>query len=213
MRSARISRSGFLPIGFTSYGDTTRDIRSMATYIGDESSVQRPSSISSGPRCNGLKRAASETRRQNVSSAARAPAAPPFAKPSTSTAAFMAPADVPEMPSISSHGSSSRRSSTPQVNAPWEPPPCRARSTRRGLLLIGLVVSLGISSTSQYVSEWASPHGEYKDPSAASHKSESFETPKNRNQSALASLFLSIDSRTAEHRRGWLKKGSLTSTT
>src|SRR5271165_571456 len=182
MRSARISRSGFLPIGFTSYGDTTRDIRSMATYIGEESSDQRPSSTSSGPRWNGLKRAASETRRQNVSSASRAPAAPPFAKPSTSTAAFMAPADVPEMPSISSHGSSSRRSSTPQVNAPWEPPPCRARSTRRGLLLIGLVVSLGISSTSQYVSEWASPHGEYQNTSAASHKSESCETPKNRNE-------------------------------
>ena len=42
---------------------------SIATYIGEESSVQRPSSTSSGPRWNGLKRAASETRRQNVSSA------------------------------------------------------------------------------------------------------------------------------------------------
>ncbi|MCY1536258.1 hypothetical protein D9M68_717060 [compost metagenome] len=40
----------------------------------------------------------------------------------------MAPALVPLMPAISSVSSSSRRSSTPQVKAPWEPPPCRARS-------------------------------------------------------------------------------------
>ena len=49
------------------------------------------------------------------------------------TAAFIAPAEVPEMPSKLSQGSSSRRSSTPQVNAPWAPPPCSARSTRTGL--------------------------------------------------------------------------------
>src|SRR6266850_7522854 len=101
--------------------------------MGEESSVQRPRSTSSGPRRNGLKRAASETRRQKFSRAVRAPAAPPFAWPSTSTAAFIAPADVPEMPSIRSHGSSRSRSNTPQVNAPWEPPPCRARSIRMGL--------------------------------------------------------------------------------
>ena len=39
----------------------------------------------------------------------------------------MAPAEVPEMASIRSHGSSSRRSSTPHVKAPCEPPPCSAR--------------------------------------------------------------------------------------
>jgi hypothetical protein len=54
------------------------------------------------------------------------------AKPSTSTAAFIAPAEVPEMPSMPSQGSSSRRSSTPQVNAPCAPPPCSAKSTRMG---------------------------------------------------------------------------------
>ena len=43
----------------------------------------------------------------------------------------MAPADVPEMPSICSQGSSRKRSSTPQVNAPCAPPPCSARSTSR----------------------------------------------------------------------------------
>src|SRR5436190_19015350 len=114
-------------------------MRSMATYMGEESSVQRPSSISIGPRRNGLKRAASETRRQKLSRAARAPSAPPSAWPSTSTAAFIAPADVPEMPSIPSHGSSSRRSNTPQVKAPWEPPPCNAKSTNMGARLKDLV--------------------------------------------------------------------------
>ena len=44
------------------------------------------------------------------------------------------PADVPEMPAMRSQLSSSKRSSTPQVNAPWEPPPWRARSIRTGLL-------------------------------------------------------------------------------
>src|SRR6188768_3999372 len=41
----------------------------------------------------------------------------------------MAPAEVPEIPSIRSQGSSSRRSSTPQVKAPCAPPPCKAKST------------------------------------------------------------------------------------
>src|SRR5262249_23606955 len=41
--------------------------------------------------------------------------------------AFTAPAEVPEMPSISRRPSSSSWSSTPQVKAPCAPPPCRAR--------------------------------------------------------------------------------------
>ena len=36
------------------------------------------------------------------------------------------------MPSMRSHGSSRRRSSTPQVKAPCDPPPCNARSTSTG---------------------------------------------------------------------------------
>src|SRR5271165_1037318 len=48
------------------------------------------------------------------------------------TAAFIAPAEVPETASMSSQGSSRKRSSTPQVKAPCEPPPCRARSTSTG---------------------------------------------------------------------------------
>src|SRR5690606_38497086 len=38
---------------------------------------------------------------------------------------------VPEMASISMSLRCSRPSSTPQVKAPWEPPPCSARRTRR----------------------------------------------------------------------------------
>ena len=49
---------------------------SMATKVGDWSSVQRPSRMSSGPRRNGLKRAACETLSQNAASAARAPFGP-----------------------------------------------------------------------------------------------------------------------------------------
>ena len=44
--------------------------------------------------------------------------------------ALIAPADVPEMPSIFSRPSSSRWSSTPQVKAPCAPPPCSARLMR-----------------------------------------------------------------------------------
>ena len=99
---------------------------------GEELSDQRPSSRSRGVRCSGLNSAALATRAQKTSSAARAPGAPPSAQPSASTAAFMAPAEVPEIASIRSHDSSSRRSRTPQVKAPCEPPPCSAKSTRSG---------------------------------------------------------------------------------
>ena len=43
------------------------------------------------------------------------------------TTAFMAPALAPETPTISRSGSSRSRSSTPQVKAPWAPPPWRAK--------------------------------------------------------------------------------------
>src|SRR5260221_4817958 len=42
----------------------------------------------------------------------------------------MAPAEVAEMPSNSNRSSASNRSSTPQVKAPWAPPPCKARLRR-----------------------------------------------------------------------------------
>jgi len=132
MLSERIELIGLRPKGLRLYGERTRVIRSMARYAGDVSSVQRFISRSTGERCNGLNLAASATRFQYASSAARAPSAPPFIQPLTRTAAFIAPADVPEIASTLSQVSSRSLSSTPQVNAPCEPPPCRAKSTRTG---------------------------------------------------------------------------------
>src|SRR5271157_435193 len=130
MLSERIELIGLSPKGLRLYGERTRVIRSMARYAGDVSRVQRFISRSTGERCNGLNLAASATRFQYASSAARAPSAPPCIQPLTSTAAFIAPADVPEIASTLSQVSSRSLSSTPQVNAPCEPPPCRAKSTR-----------------------------------------------------------------------------------
>src|SRR5271166_723526 len=50
--------------------------------------------------------------------------------PLTRTAAFIAPAEVPEIAAIFSDFSSTNRSTTPPVKPPWEPPPCKARSIR-----------------------------------------------------------------------------------
>src|SRR6516225_7471576 len=66
---------------------------------------------------------------QNSSSASRAPFRPPVVSPWAITAAFIAPALVALTPSTSMHGSSRSQSRTPQVNAPWAPPPWRARLT------------------------------------------------------------------------------------
>ena len=63
----------------------------------------------------------------------RAPSRPPFIQPSANTTAFMAPALLPLRPSNSMPVSSSSASSTPQVKAPCEPPPCRARLSRLGM--------------------------------------------------------------------------------
>ena len=49
------------------------------------------------------------------------------AKPCARATAFMAPALVPLIPSIITLPSSSSVSSTPQVKAPCDPPPCKAR--------------------------------------------------------------------------------------
>src|SRR5271166_4340351 len=96
------------------------------------------------------------------------------------TAAFIAPADVPEMPSISSQGSSSRRSSTPQVNAPCDPPPCKARSTRTGLRAIGLVALVGISHLKRLVGTRFAP-GVLATTLISQDEPESVARPQNRN--------------------------------
>ena len=142
--SARMSANGLKAVGFRSYGEKRRDARSKATNIGELSIVQRPSRISMGPRRKGLITAALDTRCQNASSAARPPSAPPSAYPSLKTAAFMDPAEVPEMPSICSQGSCNKRSRTPQVKAPWDPPPCKAKSTSKGLERAAGVLGVGV---------------------------------------------------------------------
>src|SRR3990170_2753819 len=74
-------------------------------------------------------------RRHSRSSAARAPTRPLSCQPAARAAALSAPALAPLSPAISSQGSSSRRSSTPQVKAPCAPPPCRARDRGWAVLL------------------------------------------------------------------------------
>src|SRR6516162_2445092 len=125
---------------------------SIATKTGEWSKLQRSRSTSRKPRRSGLSTAARDTLRQNASNAERAASAPPLAWPSTSTAAFIAPADVPEMPSICSHGSSSRRSRAPQVKAPCAPPPCSARSIRidSRFDVSALLVATGVVFLDQY---------------------------------------------------------------
>ena len=66
-------------------------------------------------------------RLQSQSRLARAPSRPPDTMPDLNAAAFSAPAEVPVIAATSRSSSSSSRSSTPQVKAPWAPPPCSAR--------------------------------------------------------------------------------------
>jgi len=69
---------------------------------------------------------------QKSCNAWRAPSRPPLTQPWASTTAFIAPALLPLRPSKCTRGSASKASSTPQVNAPWAPPPCSARLMRCG---------------------------------------------------------------------------------
>ena len=61
--------------------------------------------------------------RQKSASRLRASSGPPRASPSATITALIAPAEVPEMPSISIRPSLNSSSITPQVNAPCAPPP------------------------------------------------------------------------------------------
>ena len=60
---------------------------------------------------------------QKCSSNSFAAARPPDAKPSANRTALMQPVLVALTPSNTNRSSSSRRSSTPQVKALWQPPP------------------------------------------------------------------------------------------
>ena len=80
-------------------GREQRAIMSMARKPGELSSVQRPIIRSSGERWRGLKRPHRDTPPEGLKGRARALGAAPR-HPSASTAAFMAPADVPEIPRL-----------------------------------------------------------------------------------------------------------------
>jgi hypothetical protein len=84
-------------------------------------------SRSTTSRCRSPRRPSTLTARQKSASRWRASSRPPRVSPSASMTAFTAPADAPDIPSISRRPSSSSWSSTPQVKAPWAPPPCSAR--------------------------------------------------------------------------------------
>ena len=127
--SARISRSGFFPPGSCHKATTRRDMRSMATYMGESSASSGREShraARAGEGCSaplprrGARKSQRGSRRRRRPWRSRRPAPRHSSRRPT----------CPEMPSIPSHGSSSSRSSTPHVKAPWEPPPCSARSTR-----------------------------------------------------------------------------------
>src|SRR5215217_5392043 len=70
-------------------------------------------------------------RSQKWSRRRRASAFPPAKRPAATVTAFTAPALAPLRASNVRSSSSSRRSRTPQANAPREPPPWRASERRR----------------------------------------------------------------------------------
>src|SRR4029077_12619109 len=124
------SRSGSNFSGLRCHGVSVRWIRSAHSAPGESSRFQLPCRRSSGVRWIGLATDIAPSSPQKARSAARAPRPPPCDQPCSRMASFMAPALVPLTASNASLPSSIRASSTPQVKAPCEPPPCRARLTR-----------------------------------------------------------------------------------
>ena len=70
-----------------------------------------------------------ETWYQKSCSVSRAACGPPAAMPDANATAFIAPALVALIASMSSRPSSSTQSIMPQTKAPCAPPPCRAKLT------------------------------------------------------------------------------------
>src|SRR6476660_9022628 len=128
-RSMR-SFSGLMLSGLKSYGDRYLDSAFIHRPIGVSSIGQNENRRSTARRCTSGRLPPMLAARQNSARRLRASFGPPRASPSASMIALTAPADAPEMPSIVSRPSSSRWSSTPQVNAPSAPPPCKARLMR-----------------------------------------------------------------------------------
>src|SRR3984885_1908403 len=126
------SLSGLILSGLTSYGEKHRDSASNQACTGVPSSGVNDNSRSITARCKAARLPLVEAARQKSASRFCASSRPPRVRPSASITAFTAPADVPEMPSMTSRSSHSNCSSTPQVKAPWAPPPCSARLMRFG---------------------------------------------------------------------------------
>src|SRR5215472_2795350 len=82
------------------------------------------------------------------------------------TTAFIDPAEAPVMLPILRPGSSNRRSTTPQVNAPWAPPPCSARSRGSGSARGPAGRGAGVGSAIAYLPYEAPPAGRAYPPSA-----------------------------------------------
>ena len=100
---------------------------------------------------------ASATRRQKAFNADFAPAGPLAVNPLTSTTAFIAPADVPEIPSMRSQDSSMSRSSTPQV-----------KSAVRSAALRREIDKHGIAGSRASAMPWlAVPSGTWRAPAGA----------------------------------------------
>ena len=83
---------------------------------------------------------------QNRRSISLAVSRPPTVKPCASTIALTAPALDAVIPSNARRLSSRRRSSTPQVKAPWLPPPCNARLTVLVAGTSGTTLPLGFAA-------------------------------------------------------------------
>ena len=142
------SRSGSNFSGLRCQGVSVRWIRSAHSAPGESSRFQLPCRRSSGVRWMGLAIDIVPSSLQKARKAVRAPARPPTVQPCSRMAAFMAPALVPLTASTISRSSSSSASSTPQVKAPCEPPPCSARLTR----LVSFM-RLSSSTTRRYLAE------------------------------------------------------------
>ena len=125
------SLSGLMLSGLRSEGESMRDTAPNHR----PSRGTKGNSRSTTPRCRSPRWPSTLTARQKSGSRWRASSGPPRVSPSASMTAFTAPAEAPEMPSISRRPSSSSWSSTPHVNAPWAPPPCSARLTGLALPL------------------------------------------------------------------------------
>src|SRR5476649_1417104 len=139
------SRNGSSPSGLRIHGVSVRCITSAHSAASESSRFQVPRNLSNGVRWIGLVNAIAPNSVQNALSSARAPSGPFLAQPCMKMTAFMAPALVPLSASISRRPSSTRASRTPQVKAPCDPPPCKAR-----LILLRSLMSLSSAAGRRY---------------------------------------------------------------